>query len=751
VSRRWRAAAALAGVGLLAGACGKSPRQHLDAGNAYAAEGKLPEAVIEYRSALKADPSLAEAEVELADALDKVGNKPAALAAMERAANLLPRDADVQTRAGSMLLLAGRVEEAKARAEKALAVQPTRVDALVLRANALAGMSDLDGALAEIERALALEPSAGVLTNVGTLRLARKEPQQAEDAFRQAIAAAPDAATPHLALANFHWASGRFDAAEAEFQAALKAEPTHAQALRSTAVFYLATSRPARAEPYLRRRAEASTTPGPSLELAAYLRAIGRRDDAKGILTNVAGMPGAWGTATTSLGWLAQESGDAAGALALADQVIAREPGSVDAHVLKARALASNAKWDEALAAASRALELNPKSEAALYVQGRIHASRGALADAARAFERVIAANPKAVPAQIALARVELARGQPAAAATVAAAAAASGGGVAARLALAEAYATEGRLTEADQELNLAIAAAPNLSMAYVQRGRVRQAMRKPDAAREAFARAVSLEPASATALSGLALLDLQAGKGREALGRAQAAVDKWPKDAGLWLLLARVAGSTGDAALAEKALRRALAEDPDTLDAYDVLARLYLRRGDTDRAAKELEEMVSRDPRALGPRIMLGVIAQVQGRNPQAEAHYTAALGVNPRAAVAANNLAGLLAARGELDRALELAKAAKADLPDRAEVSDTLADVYMRKSLPQLAAQQWRDAVDRDPQPAYRYRLARAYRALGRDADARTEIEKALAGKAAFADRAAAERELAELRKTP
>jgi tetratricopeptide (TPR) repeat protein len=108
-------------------------------------------------------------------------------------------------------------------------------------------------------------------------------------------------------------------------------------------------------------------------------------------------------------------------------------------------------------------------------------------------------------------------------------------------------------------------------------------------------------------------------------------------------------------------------------------------------------------------------------------------------------------LAARGDLDRALDLAKAAKAQLPERAEVSDTLADVYMRKAMPQLAVPLWRQAVDRDPKPAYRYRLAGAYRATGRVAEARQELERTLATKEPFAERAAAQRELAELRKAP
>jgi len=76
-----------------------------------------------------------------------------------------------------------------------------------------------------------------------------------------------------------------------------------------------------------------------------------------------------------------------------------------------------------------------------------------------------------------------------------------------------------------------------------------------------------------------------------------------------------------------------------------------------------------------------------------------------------------------------------------------DTLADIYMRQSQPALAEPLWRELITRDPQPAYRYRLARALRALGRGDEARAELERALAGKAPFAERADAEKALAEL----
>jgi tetratricopeptide (TPR) repeat protein len=651
-----------------------------------------------------------------------------------------------------MLLLAGRLPEARVRADKALAVDPNRVDALVLRANVLAGLADFDGALSQLQHALTLEPTSGVLTNLGTVLAAKAEPAQAEAAFRKAIAAAPKSATPHLALAHFLWAAGRLADTEAELQAALAAEPGHPLALKGIGLFYVTTGRAPAAEPYLKRRADASSSPVPKLELASYYLTIGRRDDATRTLGIVEQMPGAWVTARTILASMALSGGEPARAQALADEVIAREPNASDASVVRASALAAQGHWDPALETLNRALEANPRHLGALYARGRLHATRAALDDAAGDFTRVLELNPRAVAAQVALARVQLAQGRSAAASTTASAAVTAGGGVLARLVLAEAYANERRFTDAERELTAAVAAQPDLAPAHVQLGRVRQAMRQAAPARAAFTRALALDPASVPALTGLTELDLAAGQRGAALTRVRQAAAARPKDARVWVLLGRLLIANGDAAGAETALRRAVAEDADAIDAYGLLASLYLRRGDLARAEQELTAVAARDPKVATPHIVLGVLAQVQNRGPAAEQHYEKALALNPRAAVAANNLSGLLAARGELPRALDLAKQALLQLPDRPEVSDTLADVLMRQGQPALAVPLWRRAVEGDPQqPAYRYRLARAYRALEQFDAARRALEAALATGKPFAEKADAERELAELRKKP
>jgi Flp pilus assembly protein TadD len=113
-----------------------------------------------------------------------------------------------------------------------------------------------------------------------------------------------------------------------------------------------------------------------------------------------------------------------------------------------------------------------------------------------------------------------------------------------------------------------------------------------------------------------------------------------------------------------------------------------------------------------------------------EATRRYEEALRLEPRAAGAANNHAWIYAERNEnLSSALRLAQAARAALPGRAEVSDTLGFVYLRSGQPDLAIGPFREAVLAEPaNPEYRYRLGQAYARTGQHDAARREIEQAL-----------------------
>ena len=132
----------------------------------------------------------------------------------------------------------------------------------------------------------------------------------------------------------------------------------------------------------------------------------------------------------------------------------------------------------------------------------------------------------------------------------------------------------------------------------------------------------------------------------------------------------------------------------------------------------------------------MAALILEAQGKQDEARRRYERLVEADPRAAVASNNLAWMYASRGEqLDRALQLAQAAKAELPDNPAVNDTLAYVYIKKQLPALAIPLLRLAVAKEPgEPGVPLPPGPGLAQTGDKAAARQALERALKLKADF-----------------
>jgi tetratricopeptide (TPR) repeat protein len=145
----------------------------------------------------------------------------------------------------------------------------------------------------------------------------------------------------------------------------------------------------------------------------------------------------------------------------------------------------------------------------------------------------------------------------------------------------------------------------------------------------------------------------------------------------------------------------------------------------------------------------MIGMIHQMQDRPDDARKVFERTVELDSRAAVAANNLAWLLAEEGEnLDRALHLAQAAKAALPEQPEVDDTLGWVYYKKGLLPLAIAAFKRSIEHDPgSPLYQYHLGLAYAKSGDKVRARRALETALRIHKSFPGAPDAERLLAGL----
>jgi Tfp pilus assembly protein PilF len=214
-------------------------------------------------------------------------------------------------------------------------------------------------------------------------------------------------------------------------------------------------------------------------------------------------------------------------------------------------------------------------------------------------------------------------------------------------------------------------------------------------------------------------------------------------------VLAAQVYVSAEELDTAEKLLRKAIAADPSLLPAYSMLGRLYVKQQKLDQAVAEFDAMAARQSNPVGPLTMSGMILQAQGKDALARQRFEKVLAIDPRAPVAANNLAWLYAESGEsLDIALQLAQTAVAALPDTAEVMDTLGWVYYKKRLSSSAVATFKRTVEKDPQtPVYHYHLGLAYEQAGENGRARESLERALSLSGNFPGSADARRVLSQL----
>jgi putative PEP-CTERM system TPR-repeat lipoprotein len=719
-------------LALMASGCSRSAQSYLDRGDYALTKGDVAAAVLEYRNAVAKDPMLAPARQKLADAYLRQGNGPGALAEYIRAADLLPNDTDTQVKAGSLLLLAGRAEDARARADKALAVDPKKVSALVLRANALAGLTDLDGALEQIEQAIQLDSRASLQTNLGAIQAARGNQVDAEAAFRRAVEADPKYVPAHLALGQYLWLSRRPAEAEAVFKGALALDARNVTATRALAMLYMQGGRAADAEPHLKRLAEVTETPEAAFALADYYVAMKRSSDAMAVVQTLSANPRNWARARAKVAELLRAEGKNTDSYAALDDVLAKQPGLPGPRLVRGRFLLADGKVDDALTDAREAQKAEPNSPDVHMLLGMIHEAKRDLSAAAAAYGEVLRVNPRASTAQVRLAMVQMQRNDLGAATKLAEeAVSAQPGDIAAQLVVARSLLASGNVDRAAAVTQKLASQWPDSAVVQNQVGMLALARRDRAGGRAAFEKALSLNNRLVEPLQALVSLDLQDGNAAAARTRVETRAQAEPTNGNVLALAGRTFAATGDLTRGEAYLRRAIEADSSNLEAYTDLARVYVTQNKLDQAVAEFDRAASKQPTAVGPPTIAAIIVSAQGNEAEAIKRYERVIGSSPRAAVASNNLAWIYASRGEqLDRALQLAQAAKAEVPDHPEINDTLAYVYLKKQLPALAIPPLQLAVGKAPDnPSFQYHLAMAHSQAGDKVAARVAVKRALA----------------------
>jgi tetratricopeptide (TPR) repeat protein len=747
---------AAAAVLLTTAACSKDPevakREYVRSGDTYVAKKQYREAIVEYRNAVQQDPRFGEARSKLAEAYFQVGDIENAFREYIRAADLLPNDATAQLKAGEMLLAAKRYEDAKARADKAIVIAPERIEAQILRANALAGLNNIDDAVKEVEDAIKRAPDRSAsYSSLGALQMIRGNRDEAEAAFKQAAAMNPKSAQGYLALANFYLAAGRQREAETQLKTALSVDPKDELANRALGYFYLSASRGAEAEAPFKTFADVARGSTGKLTLADYYISVNRMPDARRTLEAVPQNDGqSYLTARLRLARLEVQSGDRKRAYALVDDVLAKDPQNVDALLVKAQLLVSDGKSAEALAAVRDAVAKDPRSAQAQYSLGRLLVAERDAQNAMNAFSEAVKLNPNLGEAELELAKLHFDGGRIDLAEQFARSAATKVGNGEAHILLSHIDLLKGRVDSAERTLTALLKANPGSPVVQTEFGRLQLVRKNRSEARAAFERALSKDPNFFGALSSLTQMDLEDKHLDVARARVNAAVKRNATNGRIATLAAETYVALGDYAQAEPALRQAIEADPSNLRTYGLLAQVLVSQKRLADGTREFENLAQRAPNAVGVQTFMGVLLQVQNRTDEARVQYQKVLEIDPRAAVAANNLAMMYADQGEqLDAALQLAQTAKAQLPDDPRVSDTLAWVYYKKNLSESAIPLLEPLTRQEPDnPTYRYHLGLVYAQAGKDSLARQSLERALALKLPAADAVAARKALDTLK---
>jgi tetratricopeptide (TPR) repeat protein len=198
-----------------------NPLRHDAVAQLYLDEGKLDDAIAEFRQSIRLNPESATTRYNLGYALSARGRRDEAMTELNEALRLDPEYAQAHNNLGALLEVSGRLDEAQAHFEKAVALRPDNVEAQVNLAQLLSNRGAPEAAADHFRAALAMRTDyAQALAGLAWIEATAADPplRNPEEAVRLAERAADLTGRRDLvaldALAAAYAAAGRYSDAE---------------------------------------------------------------------------------------------------------------------------------------------------------------------------------------------------------------------------------------------------------------------------------------------------------------------------------------------------------------------------------------------------------------------------------------------------------------------------------------------------------------------------------------------------------
>jgi tetratricopeptide (TPR) repeat protein len=734
--------------------------------------GQFSASIEELREILAIAPDYPEAAYRLGVALVQTGESSRAVWALQKAAES-PQYAVV---AGLLLASAHmdneNFEEAVRAADRVLEIDPDRQVALQLRAKGNLGAGRLDEALQDSTRLVELYPEdysarvlhATVLADSGRLEEAKKahdlvkelgenspdpgnrsrsciapamfarqelnSPEKAEPLYEDCIAKYPSDSFVINRSMQFFDSIGKKERATEVIRSAVEQAPENLQ-LRSTLANRLSNAgRVEEAEKILVEAAERFGTASAWNLLAGFYRREREPEKALEAIEKVIDLAGGGGD---QLRFTQADVLVDLGELERAEEVAASLSEPTYATLIRGRILLEQGDAQGALHAFEQGIRNWPNNAGARYLAGVAARELGDQERAVSELREAVRADAKATSAPLLLARMHLARHEYSQAVAMANEALKGPDGQRegqGYLIGARAFTALERYDRARKVIDAFLTATGNLPDATVEMARVERAAEGPAAAVAAI-QASKLDPTAPgneKVLRALADNLIELGRADEALERVDSALARSPDLSDLHQLRGTVLARKGDAERATAAFDKALELDAGNAAAVAGLATLRANAGDASGAIDLFDRAAELDPEQAEYAYSAAQLALASG-NPSARERLEAVVRRTPGHAGARNDLAWLLAERGEdLDRALELAEAA-VRLNDAPDLQDTLGWVLLKRGESGRAAEVLEKAVEQQPgSPTLLYHFAMALKENGEDQRARETLKRAL-----------------------
>ncbi|HUG73200.1 MAG TPA: tetratricopeptide repeat protein [Steroidobacteraceae bacterium] len=614
-----------------------------------------------------------------------------------------------------------RTEDAITTLQEGLERIPDSADLRVILAELLYDSGRKAEAIAQLETvATAHSAVLAHWQRLARVQLLDQNPEGAEQALRQAVAANPDSTDAKSALVVLLAAQKDQAAALAEMRKFIAADPKNAELKIAQGQFLESARQPDQAAALYREVIKSEGT------------------DAQGLV------------ARNRLAVQLVQKGDLPAAEALLAEVLAENPRDNDALILRAGIAMSRGETSAAITDLRAVLRDQPDAAPIMRALARAHQQDGDTELAEEALRSAAAANPLDVQSRFELASLLAASDRGSQALPVLEQLIKDApDNVAAREAYFRVQAATGDLAGARRTAEELTVLQPDLPAGAMLLGALYEHDRKlGDAVREYdHALRVSSDPIPAlTALVRVYLGQKQAAKAAE---RIQAVIDRAPQLAAAHNLLGEVRMASGDHAAALKAFDAAIGIQPSTWVPWRGKALTQVRLKQMDQAAATLADGIAKAG-ALELYVDLAAVQEQRGGIDDSIATYEDALKRHPQSLTAANNLAMLLVTyrkdQAGLDRAAQLAELL--DGSERPALIDTRGWVKLQRGSVSEALPLLEEAAEKAPgSPVIRYHLGMAQLKSGDRAAAKQSLQAALAAGPGFAGAEEARAALASL----